>query len=153
MQICKKKRRKVVLFLDLKPSKKIVRRWFFCWHSPRLLRRGFKNCEVTLQVFVQLQDGGDVATPIAVIGRRPDSQNRLVEVPLVAFHYQLVSAANHVNIVRGVELCHHVTPEEISGATWRNAPTLRVLGVGPKKVAHRSVVGNFLFPVYGSNLI
>jgi len=40
-------------------------------------------------VLVELEDGGDVAAPVAVVGRAPDRQNCLVKMPLVAFHDKL----------------------------------------------------------------
>lgn len=83
-----------------------------------------------------------VYEPIAVIWRRPNSQDSLVEMPLVAFHNQLVSSTNHVNAISSVELCNNVTAKQIASTAWRHAPALSVFRIGPEKVTHGSVVRN-----------
>ena len=55
----------------------------------RLLRRGLEDGEIALQVFVEFEDGGHVAAPVAVVRGAPDGQHGLVEVPLVALHDEL----------------------------------------------------------------
>ena len=117
------------------------------------MRRCLEDGEVPLKMFVEFEDGGDVTASIAIIGSRPNGENGLVEVPLVAFHDELMGAADHVDVVGGVELRHNVAAEQIAGASRTHAPALRVFWVGPKQITHRSVVGHFLFPVYRAYLI
>ena len=64
--------------------------------------------------------------PIAVVRRRPDSQNSLVEVPLVAFHHELMCSADQVDAVGCVELLYHITAEQVAGSSRGHAPTLCV---------------------------
>ena len=104
-------------------------------------------------MFIEFENGGDIAASVAIIGRGPDRQHGLVEVPLVPFHDELMGSTDHVDVVGGVELRHDVAAEQISGAARRHAPALRVLGIGPEQVAHGSVVRHFLLPVYGPDLI
>lgn len=66
--------------------------------------------------------------PVAVVGRRPDGEHRLVEVPLVALHDQLVGAADHVDVVGGVELGHHIAAEQVAGPPRTHAPACGVWG-------------------------
>lgn len=61
-------------------------------------------------------------TPVAVVGRRPHGEHSLVEVPLVALHDQLVSAADHVDVIGSVELGHHVAPKEVASTSGTDPP-------------------------------
>lgn len=63
-----------------------------------------------------------IHTPVAVVGRRPHGEHGLVEVPLVPLHDQLVSAADHVDVVGGVELGHHVASEQVASASGTHPP-------------------------------
>lgn len=60
--------------------------------------------------------------PVAVVGRRPHSEHRLVEVPLVALHDQLVCPTDHVDVVGSVELGNHVAPEQVPGTSGTHPP-------------------------------
>lgn len=71
-----------------------------------LLRRRLEDRELLVEVLVEFQDGGDVATAVAVVGGRPHGQQGLSKVPLVALHHQLVAAADQLDLVGGVELQH-----------------------------------------------
>ena len=66
--------------------------------------------------------------PVAVVGRRPHGEHRLVEVPLVALHHQLVGAADHVDVVGRVELGHHVGAEQVAGPPRAGASARGVWG-------------------------
>lgn len=61
-------------------------------------------------------------TPVAVVGRRPHGEHSLVEVPLVPLHDQLVSTADHVDVVGGVELGHDVAPKQVAGTSGTHPP-------------------------------
>lgn len=43
-------------------------------------------------------------SPVAVVRSWPHRQDSFVKVPLVAFHYQLMSTADEINIISTVEL-------------------------------------------------
>ena len=74
-------------------------------------------------------------------------------MPLVPLHHQLVSPADHLDVVGGVELADHVAAEEVAGPSGRDSPPLSVLWVRPQEVAHRTVVRNLLLPVDGPDLV
>ena len=97
----------VVLGLFVR-SQEVVCLRLLARHAPALLRRRLEDGELSLEVLVELEDGGDVATAVAVVWRRPDGQHGLAKVPLVALHDKLVRATDHLNVVRLVELRHHV---------------------------------------------
>ena len=65
---------------------------FLARHTTWFLRCGFKNGEISLQMFVKFKNGCHVPASVTVIGCAPDSQNCFVEMPLIAFHDKLKSA-------------------------------------------------------------
>ena len=69
-----------------------------------VLRRRLEDFEVLVEVLVQLEDGGDVAAAVAVVGRGPHGHQRVVEHVLVALHDELVRARDELDGVRRVEL-------------------------------------------------
>ena len=42
------------------------------WHGARTVLSGVEDLEVPLQVFVDVENGGDISATIAVVWRRPD---------------------------------------------------------------------------------
>lgn len=46
--------------------------------------------------------------PVAIVRRGPHREDRLVEMPLVPLHDQLMGPADHVDVVSGIELRHDV---------------------------------------------
>lgn len=62
-------------------------------------------------------------TPVAVVGCRPHGEHGFIEMPLVALHNQLVSPADHVDVIGSVELGDHVTAEQVAGASGTHPPT------------------------------
>lgn len=75
-------------------------------------------------------------TPVAVVGRRPHGEHCLVEVPLVPLHDQLVSAADHVDVVGSVELGHHVASKQVAGTSGTHPPPS---GIWRRRVVRRGV--------------
>ena len=74
--------------------------------------------KIPLHVLVNLQHRGLVATPVAVVGRGPHRDKRLVGEPeLEALHHQLMSASNQVKTVNVVELSCDSSAEEVASAT------------------------------------
>lgn len=64
--------------------------------------------------------------PVAVIRSWPDSEDRLIEMPLVPLHDQLMRSADQVNLVGWVKLLHHVTAEQVSSTTGTDTPALGI---------------------------
>mmetsp|Transcript_3560 Transcript_3560/g.6810 ORF Transcript_3560/g.6810 Transcript_3560/m.6810 type:complete len:278 (+) Transcript_3560:505-1338(+) len=98
-------------------------------------------------MLVQFEDRSHVATPVAVVGRGPDGDERVVEHVLVALHHQLMRARDQLDCVCRVELRNHVAAEEVAGAARAEAPAVNILRVGPHEVAHGAVVRNLLLAV------
>lgn len=74
-------------------------------------------------------------------------------MPLVSLHDQLMRPANHINIIRRIELRHHVTAKQESSAARRHPPADRILRIAPQQIAHRSVVRHLLFPIDRPDLV
>mmetsp|Transcript_33163 Transcript_33163/g.105757 ORF Transcript_33163/g.105757 Transcript_33163/m.105757 type:complete len:344 (+) Transcript_33163:85-1116(+) len=134
-------------------SQKVVWRWLLRGDAALVLRRRLEDFEVLVEVLVQLEDGGDVAAAVAVVWRRPDGHQRVVEHVLVPLHHQLVRARDQVDRVGRAELGDHVAAKEVARASRRQAPPVDVLRVGPHQVAHRAVVRDLLLPVDDADLV
>mmetsp|Transcript_3559 Transcript_3559/g.6806 ORF Transcript_3559/g.6806 Transcript_3559/m.6806 type:complete len:278 (+) Transcript_3559:505-1338(+) len=104
-------------------------------------------------MLVQFEDRSHVATPVAVVGRGPDGDERVVEHVLVALHHQLMRARDQLDCVCRVELRNHVAAEEVAGAARAEAPAVNILRVGPHEVAHRPLVRRLLQPVEVLDLV
>ena len=91
------------------------------------LWRSLKDLKVFIQVLIKLEDGGDVAAPIAVVGRRPDSHERVGEHVLVALHHELMRTGDELDGIRRVELLHHITTKEVARTARREAPSINIL--------------------------
>lgn len=66
--------------------------------------------------------------PVAVVRGRPHSEHGLIEVPFVALHDQLVSPADHVDVIGGVELGHDVAAKQVACPPGADAPAGGVWG-------------------------
>ena len=112
-----------------------------------ILRRRFEDRKAAIEVLVQFEYGRDVTAPVAIVRRRPHCQHRFVEMPFVAFHDQLMRSANHVDAIRLIELRHDIAAEQIAGTALANAPTERVLRIGPtNRLADRIRRVSFVLP-------
>ena len=92
------------------------------------------------QRVVQLHDGRLVAASVAVVGRGEDGDDVSVVAPVVALHDELVRPRDQRQPVRVVERLGDVLAEGVAGAARRDAPSPAVVGVGPQKIAHRSLL-------------
>ena len=55
-------------------------------------------------MLIQLKDGGNVATPVAIVWCGPNSDQCITKHRLVAFHHKLMGASDEIELVGGVEL-------------------------------------------------
>lgn len=99
-----------------------------------VLDRGLVDLERGLPIAVDLHDGRRVAAPVAVVGRGPDGDERIVKHVLVALLYELVRARNQIQVVHVVELVRHLGAEEPACASRRDTPGLDVVWIGPHEV-------------------
>lgn len=90
--------------------------------------------------------------PIAVVGRRPHGDERLVEHVLVALHHELMRSCDERNVVGAVELVDDVAAKQEASSTRAQAPAVDLLGIRPQQVAHGTIVRHFLFAIDDANL-
>mmetsp|Transcript_24322 Transcript_24322/g.77061 ORF Transcript_24322/g.77061 Transcript_24322/m.77061 type:complete len:332 (+) Transcript_24322:206-1201(+) len=122
-------------------------------HLAQVLRPRLEDLKVNGSLDRDGEDGGDVAAAVAVVWRRPDGHQRVVEHVLVPFHHQLVRARDQVDRVGRAELGDHVAAEQVARASRRQPPPVDVLRVGPHQVAHRPLVGWLLDAVEVLDLV
>ena len=70
-------------------------------------------------MLVELENGSYIAAPIAVVGGRPHSNQRLAEHILVALHDKLVRSRDEFNLVGLIELPSDIPSEQIARPPWR----------------------------------
>lgn len=134
-------------------SQEIVRSSFLGRYSSSFLWCSFEYLVKLGQIFVKFQDGSHITAPVTVIGRRPDSNESVVEHLLVSFHDELMCSADEVYVIFSVKLVYDFAAEQVASTTWTDHPSWNVVGVGPHQVAHGAVVGNFLLPVNHADLV
>ena len=67
--------------------------------------------------------------------------------PVVPVHDELMGTGDEVEAVAVIILLRDVLSEGEAGAAWTDTPAGPVVGVGPKEVAHGSLMRDFLNPV------
>lgn len=115
---------------------------------------GVEDLEGLVETVVQLEDGGDVAAPVAVVGSRPHSDQVLVrEHELVSLLHKLMGTADEVELVDVHELVRHLVAEEPASTTRADLEGLNVVGIRPHQVAEGSLVGDLLVPGDDTDLV
>lgn len=104
-------------------------------------------------VFAELQNRGNIATAVAIVGSAPHCDDRAVEHFFEALHYKLMSSAYEAEIVLVIEALDDVGTEEESSTTWRKTPAVDLIWIRPEKVTHSAFVWNFLLAVKQSDLV
>eukprot|EP01136_Pigoraptor_vietnamica_P039277 Opistho-1_new@9865 len=115
--------------------------------------RRIKLKEGVLQVVVELHDGRLIAAAVAVVRRAEDRHDIPVVAPVVTLHDKLVGARHECKAVIVVERLRNVLAERVAGAARRNAPAAPVVGIGPEKVAHGTLVGDLLDAIKRPNVV
>ena len=115
-----------------------------------------ERLERVLEVLVDLEHGRNVATSVAIVGRRPDGDQVLVLEPeLVALHDELMGASNEADAINVIEFRGDLSAEQPSGTARGNRPGLagQVLRVRPHEIAERTLVRDLLLSINESNLV
>ena len=84
-----------------------------------------EDLEVAVEVIVELEDGGDVAAAVAVVGCRPYRHKALGEHVLVSLLDELVGAADELESVECIELGGDLLAKEPAGASRGDGPASR----------------------------
>jgi len=124
------------------------------WNHLSRIGNSVEDFEVSVQLGVKFQNACHVTAAIAVVWRRPNSNQILAwEHVLVALLYQLVSTADQLQAVHSTELIRHFRSEKPTSTARTDLPCFNVLRIRPHQVAEGAFVGNFLIPRDGSNLV
>ena len=116
--------------------------------------RGYNDhLQIILHKFVDLHNCRLITASVAVIGGWEDSHDVSLVRPVVAIHDELMGASNARQVIRVVELLGDVLTKTVAGASWWNTPAASVIGVGPQKIADRSLVGRLLNAIELTDLI
>jgi len=107
-------------------------------------RRGVKLYEIVLEVLVDLEDGGLVATTVAIVGCAEYGDGVSVVAPRETLHCQLMRARDEHQPIVVVELLGDVLPKRVPRATRRNAPSGSVVRIRPEQIAHGTLVWHLL---------
>ena len=79
---------------------------------------GVEDLEVPLQVLVDVEDRGHIATAVAVVWGRPDRhQVAVLEPVLEAIHHELMGASHQFEVVDVIELSGNLGSEEPASAS------------------------------------
>jgi hypothetical protein len=64
-----------------------------------------------------------ISAPVAIIGRRKNSDNGPIVLPLIPFHYQLMSTGNEIKPIYMSKLFRDINSKGIASTPRRNTPT------------------------------
>ena len=74
------------------------------WYHSHTIRDGTEHKSFAVLCRIEFQNGSNVATAIAIVGRRPNGDEFFVEHVLDALLHQLVCTADQLEIVQMHEL-------------------------------------------------
>lgn len=114
-----------------------------------------EDFELPVEILVELEDGGDVSTPITVVRSGPNSDEAFIrEHIVVSLHDKLVRSADELEVVHVVELTRDFLSEKPPCAPRADRPrtTFRV-GVAPHQVAEAALMRHLLDPIDEPDLV
>lgn len=99
------------------------------WHFPGSLQLVLQRCRfedlvISLQIFIEFENTGDITTLIIVVWRRPDRRQLFTEHILVPLHHQLVRSTNQRHPIDFVELIYGILPEQIASSSIGSRPAI-----------------------------
>ena len=77
-------------------------------------------------MLIELENGSNIAAAVAVVGGRPNRDQRVVKHLFVAFHDQLMGTADEGEAIGAVEFLNHVSAKEVPSTTRTQAPSVNV---------------------------
>ena len=99
------------------------------WNHLSRIGNSVEDFEVSVQLGVKFQNACHVTAAIAVVWRRPNSNQVLAwEHVLVALLYQLVSTADQLQAVHSTELIRHFRSEKPTSTARTDLPCFNEIG-------------------------
>lgn len=105
------------------------------------------------QMLVDLHDCCLIATPVAIVWSRENRHHLLLVAPCVALHNQLVGPSNQQKAVTLDEFLRNVLSKGVPSTPRAYTPAKTIVRIAPKKVAHWSLMWNFLHTVESPHMI
>lgn len=124
------------------------------WRSSGHLRFSLSWCGFVLNVVqlllvIDFHDCSLISASIAVVRGREDSNDSLIMSMAESVHNELMSSADHLQLILMQELLADIRTEGIASTSWGNSPSgLVLIGVRPQKVAHGSLRNNVLESIH-----
>lgn len=84
---------------------------------------------------------------------REDGDHVTVLRPVVTLHDKLMRSGNQRQAIVVIKGLRNVLSKGVTGATRRDSPAASVIGIRPQKIAHGTLVGDFLDTVQGSDVV
>ena len=84
---------------------------------------------------------------------REDGHHIAILRPVVTFHDQLMCPCHQRQTIVVVECLRDILPECIPRSARRDSPAAPVVGIRPQEIAHGSLMGHFLYPIQGSDVV
>ena len=97
-----------------------------------ILWRRFEYRKASIEMFIKFQNSSNITTTITIIRGGPDSEHRFIEMPLIAFHHELMGPADQIDVIHLIELRDHIAAEEVASTAWTDSPAKRFLWIRPK---------------------
>lgn len=134
-----------------------------CRNGTLVLWDGREDGKLWIEIFSDIHNGGHITAAIAVIGRRPDGNNRLllemilhgvrirftfmsrtVLSYLITLIDKLMSTSNKFKSINLVKLGCYFVSKQPSSPTRRNGPGFHIFRITPDQVTKRTLVRNLL---------
>ena len=93
---------------------------------------------------LQLQYGGLIAAPVAVVGSGENGDHVVIVTPVESFHDQLVGSGHQNEFVGVIESLGNILSEGVASSTGRPTPSAALFRIGPEQIAHRTLSATIL---------
>lgn len=116
-------------------------------------RRGIEDQEVIIHLLIHLHYTSFVAASVAVIWCGENCHDSFVMTPVVPVHNQLMGSWYQFKIICVIEILGYVLSKSKTSSSGRDTPTMAIIWVRPKEIAHWTLVRNFDLSVNLSDLL
>lgn len=118
-----------------------------------LAGRTIKDLKALLHILIDLHNGRHVPTPVAVVRRRPDRDQRLIEHPPEPVELELVGPAHEVQLIGRQEALHRLRSKKVSRPARRLFEPVDGVWIRPQEVRHRPLLRHLVLPVERAYLV
>ena len=98
-------------------------------------------------MFIQLQNSGNIPTPITIIRSRPNSHQSISKHLFIPFHHKLMSPSNQFYTIFMIPFRNNITSKQIPSTSRTKTPSLYIFRIRPHQITHRPLMRDFLLPI------